>query len=122
MGHNGKRAVSSMPKRAPAHLSARSRRVWAEVVDRWELDPTAVLVLEGGLGQWDLYDRARRELARAATLTSTSTTTGVVHAHPAVAIARDALAQARQAFRQLGLELPDADRGLWPNIQGRHHQ
>ncbi len=100
-------AATVPPPRAPAHLSAASRRVWRAVVSEWEMTPDALLLLQAALEMWELYQRARRELARASALTATSATTGVAHGHPVAKIAADSLREARQCFRQLGLQLPD---------------
>jgi len=94
------------PTRPPKHLSALAKRVWSEVLKQWDLEPTSLLLLRAGLEQYDLYERARQELAKAKSVTVTSDT-GVVRQHPAAKVAGDALSEARQCFRSLGLELPD---------------
>lgn len=111
MSRNGKvgSVPTSRPPRAPAHLSGGSRRVWRAITADWELGPDALLLLEGALVQRDIFERARRELARAPAVTSTSASTGVSRAHPAAKVAADALREMRCCLRALGLELPDED-------------
>ena len=74
----------------PRHFSALAKSVWREVLEQWELDPTGLLLLRGGLEQFDVYTTARKELAQAASVTVTSDT-GVVRQHPAAKVALDAL-------------------------------
>ena len=94
------------PTRPPRHLSALAKRVWLDVLEQWDLEPTGLLLLRAGLEQYDTYERARKELAKASGVTVTSDT-NVTRAHPAAKVALDSLSEARQCFRQLGLELPD---------------
>ncbi|MGE0554340.1 MAG: P27 family phage terminase small subunit [Gemmatimonadales bacterium] len=104
---------------APTHLSKPSREVWRAVARGWELDPAGWLVLRAGLEQWETYQRAREELAKAATVTVTSSGTGVPRAHPAAKVAVDSLREARLCFAQLGLELPDP--AVPARRKGRNH-
>lgn len=96
----------------PAHLSRTSRATWRAVVRQWELDPTALLVLEGGLTSWDLYLRARRELADSPGVTLVGGQ-NVARQAPAVKTMLDALKEARLAFAQLHLQLPPTEAQLW---------
>ena len=92
----------------PRHLTKLTKGVWRDVLKTWDLDPTGLLLLRAGLEQYDTYQRARAELAKADALTVTSDT-GVVRQHPAAKISLDALGESRQCFGQLALELPDPD-------------
>ena len=110
--------MNESPPPPPRHLSKLTKEVWCQVTSSWDLDPTGLLLLRAGLEQFDLYQKARKELARADALTVTSDT-GVVRAHPAAKIALDALAESRQCFRQLGLELPDPEAAWKDRALGR---
>ena len=79
---------------------------------------TAALLKNPLLEQYDLYQRARAALAKADAVTVTSGT-GVVRQHPAAKIALDALGEARQCFRQLGLEMPDPNAPWKARAPGR---
>ena len=103
---------------APRTLSTASRRVWRDVVSTWVLDPTGLLLLRAGLERWDLYQRARDELATADSVTVV-TGDGMTRAHPAAKVANDALREARQCFRQLGLEMPDPGAAERRRVLGR---
>lgn len=102
----------------PRHLSKLTKKVWCQVLESWDLDPTGLLLLRGGLEQYDTYQRARAELAKAAALVTVSDT-GVARQHPAAKIALDALGEARQCFRMLGLELPDPEAAWKDRALGR---
>ncbi len=102
---------SDLPQ-PPRHLTRASKAIWRATVAKWDLDdPPSLMLLQGLFEQWDVYCRARAELAGASAVTTTSET-GVVHAHPAAKVMKDALAEFRQCLRQLGLEQaehPDAN-------------
>ena len=110
--------MAESPAPPPRHLSKLTKDVWRQVLESWDLDPTGLLLLRGGLEQWDTYQRARKELAKADALTVTSDT-GVVRQHPAAKIALDALGESRQCFRQLALELPDPEAAWKDRALGR---
>lgn len=103
---------------SPSHLSALAKRAWRDVLEEYELEPTALLLLRAGLEQFDLYERARKELAKAGKVT-VSGRSGVMRQHPAAKVAADALREARQCFRQLGLEIPDPDQAWKRRALGR---
>src|SRR5689334_5758055 len=86
---------------APKHLSASSRKLWAEITAGFVLEPTEVEVLRLALEAVDRCEEARQVLA----------TDGIVStgrygqklAHPAVAIERDSRIAAARLFKQLAL-------------------
>lgn len=92
------------PAPAPAHLTARAKKLWRSIVNEWVLDDGALPLLRAGLEQLDLYDRARAQLDREGLTIETGQ--GMRRAHPCHKVAQDALASFRQCFRQLGLEPP----------------
>lgn len=101
----------SLPPRPPAHLSEASKRTWRAVVCQWEMDPTGLLTLEGALTAWDLYRRARAELAREPSVTLVGGQ-NVARQQPVIKTMLDALKEARLAFAQLKLTLPESEAEL----------
>ena len=110
--------MAESPTPPPRHLTKLTKTAWREVLETWSLDPTGLLLLRAGCEQFDVYQRARGELAKADALTVTSDT-GVVRQHPSAKVALDALGESRQCFRQLALELPDPEAAWKDRALGR---
>ncbi len=85
---------------APKHLSAARRRLWAQIVSEWELDPAELEVLRLALEALDLADRARLDLKAGLTIEGRYGP----RVNPAMAINRDASGLAARLLKQLGLE------------------
>lgn len=97
-------APKRKPPRAPAHLSARSRKLWRRLVEDYGLDeePHALEVLRLALEAVDRAEEARSLLAREG-LTVTDRF-GQVKAHPMCAVERDSAIRAARMFRELSLD------------------
>ncbi len=93
------------PPRPPKHLSAGAKRMWRAIVAEWVLGPEALPLLQASLESWDLYQKARAQLA--ADGPTVKSGRGMIRQHPAAKVANDALTQFRQAFRQLALQPPE---------------
>jgi phage terminase small subunit len=87
--------------RPPAHLSARSRRLWREVARRVN-DPGRLALLQTALESLDRADQAREEIA-AAGMTTTTRASGCVHVHPLVKVENASRFLFVTAWQQLGL-------------------
>jgi phage terminase small subunit len=100
-------AVRSAPaaKAAPAHLSERSRGIWASIHAEYSLGHDGEVLLRAALEQLDLHDEAV-ELLRREGLT-VGKRGSPSRPHPAVSIARQTLTSCRSCFRQLGLQPPE---------------
>jgi P27 family predicted phage terminase small subunit len=89
----------------PAHLSTEAATWWAQVLRDYSLEPHHRHLLQAACEAWDRMGQARQALADHGGLTFTDER-GVIRAHPAVAMERDA----RVAFARLVREL-DLDAG-----------
>ena len=84
----------------PEHLSASAAAWWRDVTGEYALEPHHLRLLESACGAWDRMQQARAALAEHGGLTFEDPK-GMLRAHPAVAIERDA----RTAFARLVREL-----------------
>ena len=91
--------MTSYPQ-PPDHLSADAKEWWHEVVRDFALEPHHLRLLRAACEAWDRMQQARQALADHGGLTFTDER-GVIRAHPAVAMERDA----RTAFARLVREL-----------------
>lgn len=96
--------MTNLPK-PPDHLSETAAAWWRDVVQDYSLEPHHLHLLAAACGAMDRMAQARAELAAHGGLTFKDER-GVIKAHPAVAIERDA----RVAFARLVREL-DLDAG-----------
>ena len=96
--------MSNLPT-PPDHLSAAAQSWWRSVIRDYALEPHHVHLLQAACEAWDRMQQARQALADHGGLTFTDER-GVIRAHPAVAMERDA----RVAFARLVREL-DLDAG-----------
>src|SRR5262249_51817877 len=85
----------------PSHLSAASQRIWATVVDGWELEAHELALLERALGELDRAEQARQAIAKEGAVVEGRYGP---RASPWVAIERDSTALAGRLFRQLDLD------------------
>jgi P27 family predicted phage terminase small subunit len=93
----------------PRDLTRAARAVWNDLVETYEIDrPAELLLLEAAVRAWD------RMTAAAATLAAEGATVkdrwGQPRAHPAAAIERDARAGLVAALKALDLELAPSPR------------
>jgi len=96
--------IPNLPK-PPEHLSDAAKHWWQSVVRDYALEPHHRHLLQAACEAWDRMQQARQALADHGGLTFTDER-GVIRAHPAVAMERDA----RVAFARLVREL-DLDAG-----------
>ena len=96
--------LSNLPQ-PPAHLTDEAAAWWRDVLRDFELAPHHLRLLRAACEAWDRMQQARQALADHGGLTFTDER-GVIRAHPAVAMERDA----RVAFARLVREL-DLDGG-----------
>jgi P27 family predicted phage terminase small subunit len=86
----------------PQHLSTRSQQLWRQIVPRRAKSPERLTLLQLALEQLDRADAARAEIERDGTTFRTKRT-GAIHAHPALAIERQARSSFMRMWDQLGL-------------------
>src|SRR5688572_6720409 len=86
----------------PRHLSLPARRLFASVVELYELEAHDLAIFVKSLEAWDRAEQAR-ELVAAEGLLITSRL-GERKAHPAVMIERDSRTAFLSGMRQLGLD------------------
>jgi phage terminase small subunit len=90
------------PALPPAHLSERSRALWAELVPRRCASPERVTLLQSALEALDTADEARRLIA-AEGLVHKTARTGAIHLHPAARLEADARRQFAKLWASLRL-------------------
>ncbi|HEV2546032.1 MAG TPA: P27 family phage terminase small subunit [Stellaceae bacterium] len=89
-----------MTETTPTHLSPRSKTLWNDLVPRRARSPERLTLLQLALEQLDRADAARADIERDGPTFRTKKT-GTIHAHPALAIER----QARMTFVRLWKQL-----------------
>ena len=92
-------------RQPPEHLSESAKEWWADALADFDFEPHHLRLLQAACEAWDRMQQARTALADHGGLTFTDER-GVIRAHPAVAMERDA----RTAFARLVREL-DLDTG-----------
>jgi P27 family predicted phage terminase small subunit len=95
---------------APAHLSDRSKRLWAELVPRRARSTGRLALLQAALEALDRAEQARSEVSTGK-LTTTTETTGAVHVHPLVKVEREARQQFARIWSDLGLSFDAGEDG-----------
>lgn len=94
---------SEAPK-PPKDLSREAKHWWRELVDEYQLDDVAaLLILQTGLEAFDRMRRAQALLKSAGEVVNDRF--GQEKAHPAIIIERDSRAAMMSALRQLNLDL-----------------
>lgn len=94
---------AKIPK-APRGLSAASKRIWTDINRQWLLDAAALPMLALALECMDRYRAAAAQIKRDG---ATIREDGKLRTHPAHAVLRDNMREARQIFRQLNLEVEE---------------
>jgi P27 family predicted phage terminase small subunit len=100
---------------APSHLSAKGRRLFASILERYELDPEGIATLTMAIEAHDLAATARRRLKVEGLIVDGPG--GRPMAHPCVGIHRDCMASWRQLLGQLGI--PSDEEGQGRNLRGQ---
>ena len=83
---------------SPRHLSREARTWWTKFTREWDLDESALLILQSGLEAFDRMRSAQRAIRRDGLIAKR-------RVHPAVAVERDARHAMLRALRQLNLDL-----------------
>ena len=91
------------PIRPPGHLSAASKRLYAEVLKDYVLETHHVAVLVKALEARDRADQAREEIGAGPLLVTSRL--GEAKPHPLLAVERDSRAQFGTLMKQLGLDI-----------------
>ena len=94
--------MSNLPK-PPEHLSADAAAWWQSAVAEYDLGPHHLRLLQGACEAWDRQQQARVTIAEHGGLTF-SDERGVIRAHPAVAMERDARTAVARLIRELDLD------------------
>lgn len=92
----------------PGHLSAPASRLFASIIERYELEDEEIATLILALEAYDTAATARRRLARDGHYIEDRF--GQLRPHPAVTVHRDALATWSRLLRQLGIPIEDDQR------------
>src|SRR5688572_11777686 len=88
---------------APRGFSPEARRWWKKIVSGWELDDSALLILQSGLECLDRMREAQEILKKEGCVIDDRF--GQKKQHPATIIERDAKAQMIRALKALNLDL-----------------
>ncbi|HEX3241122.1 MAG TPA: P27 family phage terminase small subunit [Solirubrobacterales bacterium] len=107
----------ALPK-APGHLSAKARKLWDSIVDRYDLEDEGLATLTLALEALDVAATARRRLKDDGQIVEDRF--GQLKPHPAVAIHRDALATWRQLVTLLGIHDPGDDEPQGRDRRGQY--
>src|SRR5262245_33817897 len=92
------------PLPAPAHLSERSKALWAEIVALGKVRSVGrPILLQMALECLDRADEARQILAKEG-LTQTTKRTGAIHVHPLARVERESRQIFAKLWSQLGLK------------------
>lgn len=94
--------IPNLPQ-PPAHLSAEAAEWWQSVVRDYSLEPHHLRLLQAACEAWDRMQQARQSIAEHGGVTFTDER-GVIRAHPAVAIERDARVAVARMVRELDLD------------------
>jgi phage terminase small subunit len=86
---------------APSHLSTSSRRLWRQIVRRYELAPQEEVILGAALVLLDQGEAARKRLETDGFIVQGLHT---VRIHPAVSVQRGSLLAAARLFHLLGVQ------------------
>ncbi len=90
-------------RQPPDHLSAEAAAWWRDVVRDYALEPHHLRLLQAACEAWDRMAQARAELTAHGGLTFKDER-GVIRAHPAVAMERDARVAVARLVRELDLD------------------
>lgn len=97
----------------PDHLSGRSGELWRTVGPDAAKSIERRTLFQAGLEALDRADEAR-QIIQAEGIISKTTTTGALHAHPAVKVEREARAQFVRIWDLLNLKWnPEVDGRVW---------
>lgn len=94
--------MSNLPA-PPEHLTPEARAWWAQTVAEYDLGGHHLKLLQSAAEAWDRQQQARQAIADHGGLTFTDER-GVIRAHPAVAMERDARIAVARLVRELDLD------------------
>ena len=89
--------------RPPRHLSPAARRLYAEILETYALEPFHVAILSKSLEAFDRAEQARDVIAASGILIKSRL--GEVKPNPAIAIERDSRAAFLAGIKALGLDI-----------------
>lgn len=93
----------------PSHLSADAKRLFRDVVKRYDLDAEELVSLRLACTAWDTAEKARRTLDREGqTITNRF---DEPRAHPALAVQKEAMASWVRLMQLLGIPADDEPQG-----------
>ncbi|HWE52896.1 MAG TPA: hypothetical protein VG273_24095 [Bryobacteraceae bacterium] len=90
------------PAVPPSHLTARSQALWLAIAPTQARSPGRRVLFEQALESLDRADAARTVIASEGMFSSTRTT-GVAHAHPALRVEKECMAQFIKIWALLSL-------------------
>jgi len=105
-----------IPK-APAHLTAGTKRWWVKVVSKWLLDDHHIRILQTAAESWDRHQQARRIVAKDGIVILDRF--GQKRNHPALETERYYKNLFLRAVRELGLDVTPPDDNRPAAITGR---
>lgn len=100
---------SNLPRPTKGKLSREAVKWWNRIVEEWDLDPGALLILENALECFDRMRQAQAIIARDGI--TTTDRFGQVKQHPATLVERDAKAGLLRALRALNLDIEPLNAG-----------
>jgi P27 family predicted phage terminase small subunit len=86
----------------PGHLSPASKKLWRAILDDYEIDPAAELILEATLTAKDRHEQARAAIAKDGAVVKDRF--GQLKVNPWVAVERDAAGIMMRGFVRLGFD------------------
>jgi P27 family predicted phage terminase small subunit len=101
----------------PAHLSIEAKAWWRKIVEQWDLDDPALLILEGALEAFDRMRQAQAIIAEQGV--TTKDRFKQVKQHPATLVERDAKAALLRGIKALGLDLEPINPGPGRPLGGK---
>ena len=101
----------------PAHLSERSKKLWADLVPRQAEKVERLTLLRVALELLDRADWARDEVAREG-LTNRTERSGAVHMNPVIKIEREARQQFLKIWLALGFQHDESEDLDWFTGEG----
>jgi len=102
---------------APKHLRKETREWWGDVSNRYELEPHHLRLLTLAAEAWDRGQQARETINKTGAFFTTRT--GMVKAHPAIAVERDSRIAFARLIRELALDVePPTEMRRPPRIGG----
>jgi P27 family predicted phage terminase small subunit len=100
----------------PKHLTAKTRRWYADITTEFDLESHHLLLLQGAAECWDRAQQAREQLKKdGMTFTDRH---GHIRPHPACQIERDSKALFSRLLRELALDVSEPQEIRPPELRG----